>query len=93
MKLVDIEKIKPSDFHSVEIDGLDVVRFLNTLPAVTPESLMQHGKWTGIDASYWSWKPDGAHPVKRVKYKHDECGRVVSRREPYCPNCGAKMQE
>ena len=33
-KLIDIEKIKPMDFQSTEMDGLDVVRYLNTLPAV-----------------------------------------------------------
>ena len=33
-KLIDLEKIKPIDFPSVEMDGLDVVRYLNTLPTV-----------------------------------------------------------
>ena len=33
-KLIDLEKIKPIDFPSTEMDGLDVVRYLNTLPTV-----------------------------------------------------------
>ena len=33
-RLIDIEKIKPMDFPSTEMDGIDVVRYLNTLPTV-----------------------------------------------------------
>lgn len=33
-KLIDLEKIKPIDFPSTEMDGLDVVRYLNTLTTV-----------------------------------------------------------
>ena len=33
-RLIDIEKIKPMDFPSTEMDGLDVVRYLKTLPTV-----------------------------------------------------------
>ena len=32
--LIDIEKIRPVDFPSTEMDGLDVVRYLKTLPMV-----------------------------------------------------------
>lgn len=52
---------------------------------------VRHGEWTAIDASYWRWLHDGAHPVRRIKYCHDECGKIVITKEPYCPNCGAKM--
>lgn len=31
-RLIDLDKIKPIDFPSTEMDGLDVVRYLNTLP-------------------------------------------------------------
>lgn len=34
MRLIDISKIKPMDFQSCEMDGLDVVRYLNTLPTI-----------------------------------------------------------
>lgn len=33
-RLIDLDKIRPMDFPSVEMDGLDVVRYLNTLPTV-----------------------------------------------------------
>ena len=52
---------------------------------------VRHGMWETIDASTWRWSHDGAKPVHRVKYRHNECGRVVQRKEPYCPNCGAIM--
>ena len=52
---------------------------------------VRHGMWETIDASTWRWSHDGAKPVHRVKYRHNECGRVVQRKEPYCPNCGCKM--
>ena len=52
---------------------------------------VRHGRWETIDASTWRWSHDGAKPVHRVKYRHNECGRVVQRKEPYCPNCGAIM--
>lgn len=32
--LIDLDKIKPIDFPSYEMDGLDVVQYLNTLPTV-----------------------------------------------------------
>lgn len=34
MRLIDLDKIKPMDFPSYEMDGLDVVRYLETLPTV-----------------------------------------------------------
>ena len=52
---------------------------------------IRHGMWETIDASTWRWSHDGAKPVHRVKYRHNECGRVVQRKEPYCPNCGCNM--
>jgi hypothetical protein len=33
-RLLDIDKIKPMDFPSYEMDGLDVVRYISTLPTV-----------------------------------------------------------
>ena len=64
-------------------------KIINLPPAdVAP---VRHGRWETIDASTWRWSHDGAKPVHRVKYRHNECGRVVQRKEPYCPNCGCKM--
>ena len=33
-RLIDLDKIKPIYFPSTEMDGLDVVRYLETLPTV-----------------------------------------------------------
>lgn len=33
-RLIDLDKIRPIDFPSVDMDGLDVVRYLATLPTV-----------------------------------------------------------
>lgn len=33
-RLIDLDKIKPIEFPSTEMDGLDVVRYLETLPTV-----------------------------------------------------------
>ena len=33
-RLIDLDKINPMYFPSTEMDGLDVVRYLNTLPTV-----------------------------------------------------------
>ena len=63
-------------------------RCINPAADVAP---VRHGLWETIDASTWRWTHDGAKPVHRVKYRHNECGRVVQRKEPYCPTCGAKM--
>ena len=34
MRIIDLDKIKPMDFPSCEMDGLDAVRYLSTLPTI-----------------------------------------------------------
>lgn len=70
----------------------NLVDMLECLPAVDAAPVV-HGRWTEIDASYWRWRHDGAHLNFRLKYRHDECGEVVIRKENFCPNCGAKMDK
>lgn len=70
---------------------LDEVSDVIAAAPILDYSPVRHGEWTAIDASYWRWLHDGAHPVRRIKYRHDECGKIVITKEPYCPNCGAKM--
>lgn len=41
-RLIDLDKIKPMDFPSYEMDGLDVVQYLNTLPTVDAVSIEIH---------------------------------------------------
>ena len=71
-------------------DAIEVLGMIYEMPTadVAP---VRHGMWETIDASTWRWSHDGAKPVHRVKYRHNECGRVVQRKEPYCPNCGCRM--
>ena len=80
-RLIDIDKIKPIDFPSTEMDGLDVVRYLNTLPTVDAVEV-ERGWWIEL-------------PGMEPDYKCSECGRSYAWWEPseahYCPNCGAKM--
>ena len=80
-KFIDLERIKPIDFPSTEMDGLDVVRYLNTLPTVDAVEV-ERGWWIEL-------------PGMEPDYKCSECGRSYAWWEPseahYCPNCGAKM--
>ena len=68
------------------VDCNDIARF-----PILDYAPVRHGEWTTIDSSYWRWKPDGPHHVMRLKYEHTECGKIVAKKEPYCPRCGAKM--
>jgi len=63
---------------------------VDAMPTLDYEPV-RHGEWTAIDASCWRWKHDGPHHVMRLKYKRTECGKIVVKKEPYCPRCGAKM--
>lgn len=51
-RLINLDKIKPMDFPSYEMDGLDVVRYLNTLPTVDAVEVVRC-----IDCAYAT--PDG----------------------------------
>ena len=80
-RLIDLDKIDPIYFPSTEMDGLDVVRYLNTLPTVDAVEV-ERGWWIEL-------------PGMEPDYKCFECGRSYAWWEPseahYCPNCGAKM--
>lgn len=82
MRLIDLDKIKPIDFPSTEMDGLDVVRYLNTLPTVDAVEVVC-GRWIVCG--------DGEY----VPFMCSACGKTTSwyhaQTANYCPNCGAKM--
>ena len=40
-RLIDLDEIKPMFLPSTEMDGLDVVRYLNTLPTVDAEEVVR----------------------------------------------------
>ena len=41
-RLIDLDKIKPIDFPSTEMDGLDVVQYLNTLTTVDAVEVVRY---------------------------------------------------
>ena len=78
-KLIDLEKIKPIDVPSVEMDGLDVVRYLNTIPTVDAVEVV-HGHWKyGTRAAVCS-------ECGFERQLDDNFGAAIA-----CPNCSAKM--
>ena len=79
-KLIDLEKIKPIDFPSTEMDGLDVVQYLNTLPTVDAVEVV-HGRLSDpyIDEYYGEFS------------NCLECGTDNILPCYYCRKCGAKM--
>lgn len=85
MHLIDLEKIKPINFPSTEMDGLDVVRYLNTLPTVDAVPVV-HGRWIPVPSS---------DMMTGKAYKCSECGkmRYGSYSPNFCQNCGADMRE
>lgn len=52
-----------------------------------------HGRWIGIDSSFWKPTHSSDIPVFRKTYRCSECGRRTAIAENYCPNCGAKMDK
>ena len=56
-------------------------RGINTLADVAP---VRHGRWI-------EKQEKDTFAGYLYSYECSECGRVKQRKEPYCPNCGAKM--
>lgn len=79
-KFIDLERIKPIDFPSTEMDGLDVVRYLNTIPTVDAVEVVRcrDCKYRVLDwqiKSYYCCHPNGL------------CGEMDGTR--YC-DCGER---
>lgn len=70
----------------------DCIDLLDSIPAadVTP---VVHGRWIGVDSSFWKPTHSGDIPVFRKTYRCSECRRRTAIAENYCPNCGAKMNK
>ena len=68
------------------IDLLDSIPAADVVPVV-------HGRWIGIDSSFWKPTHRGDIPVFRKTYRCSECRRKTAIAENYCPNCGAKMDK
>lgn len=76
VRLIDLDKVKPMDFPSYEMDGLDVVRYLETLPTVDAAPVA-HGRWEILDFAGYM--------------RCSVCGQIMDGYYNYCPHCGAKM--
>lgn len=91
MRLIDLDKIKPMDFPSYEMDGLDVVRYFETIPTVDAAYVV-HGRWEAQyckiqrHVGYGIYEPDEEEYFMCSKY-----GDEVDIKTPYYANCGAKM--
>lgn len=65
---------------------------IEMLPAADVTQVV-HGRWIGIDSSFWKPTHRGDIPVFRKTYRCSECRRRTAVAENYCPNCGAKMDK
>lgn len=67
-----------------------IVADMEALPAADVAPVV-HGRWIGVDSSYWKPTHSTDIPVFRKTYRCSECGRRTAIAENYCPNCGARM--
>lgn len=70
----------------------DCIDLLDSIPAADVTQGV-HGRWIGIDSSFWKPTHSGDIPVFRKTYRCSECRRRTAIAENYCPNCGAKMDK
>ena len=70
----------------------DCIDLLDSIPAADVAEV-RHGKWIGIDSSFWKPTHSSDIPVFRKTYRCSECRRRTAIAENYCPNCGAKMDK
>lgn len=86
---IDREKVILAVRHAWA-KGLEPTQYIEQIPAadVTP---VVHGRWIGIDSSFWKPTHRGDIPVFRKTYRCSECRRRTAIAENYCPNCGAYM--
>lgn len=70
----------------------DCIDMLDDLPAadVVPA---RRGEWIGYACSAYGGIDEYGDVkwIPKKKFLHEECGRWNAIREPFCPNCGAKM--
>ena len=72
-------------------DGFrDCIDLIDDCPAADVAPVV-HGRWIGIDSSFWKPTHSSDIPVFRKTYRCSECGRRTAIAENYCPNCGARM--
>jgi hypothetical protein len=84
MRLIDADKIRwksyPNDYGETNDDYVEKCD-IDNMPTVDAVPVV-HGRWISF--------LDGDHIMPERYYRCSRCGRVESRRQPYC-HCGAKM--
>ena len=75
MRLIDLDRIKPMDFPSTEMDGLDAVRYLNALPTIdaVPVVRCRECKHRGTDDCIFHIKGEPADEELLLKLDNDFC--------------------
>ena len=74
--------------HGIPI--ADLVDTFAEIPAADVAPVV-HGRWIGVDSSFWKPTHSSDIPVFRKTYRCSECRRRTAIAENYCPNCGAYM--
>ena len=69
---------KPITFETL-VSDLRCMKAADVLP-------VRHGRWI-------EKQEKDTFAGYLYSYECSECGRVKQRKEPYCPNCGARMDE
>lgn len=92
-----LEKVIEVKHHDPELSGVVLHRYikeidLKDIPAADVVPVV-HGRWIGVDSSFWKPTHSSDIPVFRKTYRCSECGRRTAIAENYCPNCGAKMDK
>lgn len=86
-----IKAIENDCLESVYYTKEDAIQCVKAIPAADVAPVV-HGRWIGIDSSFWKPTHSSDIPVFRKTYRCSECGRRTAIAENYCPNCGAKMR-
>ena len=81
---------KIAEKHGIRI--ADLCDTFGDIPAADVAPVV-HGRWIGIDSSFWKPTHSGDISVFRKTYRCSECRRRTAIAENYCPNCGAKMDK
>ena len=91
-KLAESAKEKSADVHSFA----KVLREIENLPAIDPESLRPVAHWEEIPGSYKDHiGKDGSWFVPATRCTNPECREInpCSLKTPFCPMCGARMED
>jgi len=89
MRLIDADALKRKINERYHDPFFDVC--INNAPTISPDSLVKRGRWemsveSKLDAhtgEYW----------EEEYYNCLECDYASDWKSPYCPNCGAMMED